>query len=175
MPTASGLQVSLVRGGDDYDPKIALELYELIDSDRDHLSNLVWASTITFGGVLKHLNKPLIRVIRVNRKHVAGCLEFREQPDGWYQIGYWVGKPYAGMGVAKAALSLAMTMGFLDQHFFACVRQTNLKSRAVLESAGFSIYESVEGWHRLTRVIGRPRGQAPSLPRPQAWDAWSLK
>jgi RimJ/RimL family protein N-acetyltransferase len=170
MKTKTGLNVSLVRAAPH-----ALELYALIASDRAHLSNLTWAATIDLKGVQAHCEKPSVYVARVNREKVAGCLEFRKQPDGWYQIGYWVGKEFSGQGVAKAMLSNAVAGGYIDQHLFACVRQTNLKSRAVLESAGFRIFESVEGWHRLTRIVARPATQKPALPRPQLWDAWILK
>lgn len=148
MTAKSGLKVSLIRAK----PEHALELYEVIASDRDHLKNLTWAATIGLKGVLEHCLKPNVFLIRINRERVAGCLEFREQPDGWTMIGYWVGKEFSGQGVAQQALSLAITMGHIDQHLFGCVREANIRSRKVLESAGFRIFETVNGWHRLTRI-----------------------
>lgn len=85
MTAKSGLKVSLIRAK----PEHALELYEVIASDRDHLKNLTWAATIGLKGVLEHCLKPNVFLIRINRERVAGCLEFREQPDGWTMIGYW--------------------------------------------------------------------------------------
>ncbi len=169
--TKAGKEVTIVR------PTAwqhADELYELIDRSREHLKNLAWAADVPRSAVHDHCLKPNVWIIRVDGE-AAGCIELRAQPDGWSQVGYWVGEGFAGQGVAKQALALAILGGYIGQHLFACVRQGNIRSRTVLGANGFSVTEMDDEWMRFTRIVGTRAGTVPTLARPMMWDNWSVK
>ena len=68
--------------------------------------------------------------------HVAGNVVSFEQSGRW-EVGYWIGKSYWGLGIATRALS-----EFLRHEqarpLFAHVAKHNLGSRRVLEKCGFA-------------------------------------
>ena len=84
--------------------------------------------------------------------------------SGW--IGYWVGRPFAGGGVATAALALgvdhALGAGALHR-LEATVRPENTASRGVLERCGFRTegllrnYLHVDGAWRDHLLVARTR------------------
>jgi len=59
------------------------------------------------------------------------------------EIGYWIGEPYWGKGIATKAISLMVDYGFENYdlvRIFASVFENNMASARVLEKNGF-IYE----------------------------------
>ncbi len=70
--------------------------------------------------------------------HVAGNIVSFEQ-FGKREVGYWIGKPYWGKGIATRALA-----AFLEDEqvrpLYAHVVKHNIGSLRVLEKCGFTIY-----------------------------------
>ena len=76
----------------------------------------------------------VVRTIVVGEE-VAGNLVSWIQDDH-REIGYWVGKPYWGRGIATAALREFVQI-VVDRPLFAYVAEHNTGSIRVLEKAGF--------------------------------------
>ena len=76
------------------------------------------------------------------------------------EIGYWLGEPFWGRGIATEALALVTSHAFEDWRLlrlFALPLAENLASRRVLEKAGYTL----EGILRAGCVkVGEPRDQA---------------
>ena len=76
------------------------------------------------------------------------------------EVGYWLGEPYWGRGIATEALMLVAGRMFADENLlrvFALPFADNAGSRRVLEKAGYVC----EGIMRASAVkYGRPRDQA---------------
>lgn len=76
---------------------------------------------------------------------LVGAVGFERQEDlrsRTAEIGYWVGEPYWGRGIATEALKLATRMAFRDFDFVrlqADVLEWNPASRRVLEKAGYGL------------------------------------
>jgi len=155
MSTPSGLKVGLIKPHLEY----ADELYQLIASSREHLSKFAWAAALDLAGVKQFISSAKgLCLIRINHDKIVGCLEFRDMPNEYtQQVGYWIGKDYAGQGIMKQALSLGVCSGFIDQRLFACIKEDNKASAAVLHSNGFVEGEHVDGWVTYRRIVGRPR------------------
>ena len=74
----------------------------------------------------------------------AGIISLVEQPDVYqksWEIGYWLGAPFWGRGIATQAVKLICQYGFeqLDcNRIFTGVFAYNLASMKVLEKCGFS-------------------------------------
>ncbi len=72
----------------------------------------------------------------------------RADSPGSAELGYFVGKPFWGRGIATAAVEAITVYGFdmlnLDR-IFAKVRVSNMASARVLEKAGFQRQELVRG------------------------------
>jgi ribosomal-protein-alanine N-acetyltransferase len=63
------------------------------------------------------------------------------------ELGYWLGRPHWGRGVATSAVEAICRYGFLEvglRRIYACVFAPNTASSRVLEKAGFEF----EGRHR---------------------------
>lgn len=75
---------------------------------------------------------------------LAGVLGLHPQRDVYrhsMEIGYWLGERFWKKGIARAAVELALEIGFrkLGLHrIFACVFSNNAASMRVLERAGFT-------------------------------------
>jgi RimJ/RimL family protein N-acetyltransferase len=162
VTTKTGIKVTLLR------PNVihAAELYQVIDASREHLKNLKWAADVDRMGVTNHLTSGQdLWLIRINYERIVGCLQFWEEGPGVYSIGYWVGKDYAGQGITKAAVSVAMSCMSLDDKITAHVRKANNATRAVLRANGFQEREAPEDdWICYERYVGRSIAkEAPSL------------
>ena len=69
--------------------------------------------------------------------HVAGNIGSWEQ-DGQTEVGYWIGRPYWGQGVASAALA-ALLDHVTTRPLYAHVVRHNHSSLRVLQKNGFTI------------------------------------
>ena len=75
---------------------------------------------------------------------LAGVLGLHPQRDVYrhsMEIGYWLGERFWKKGIARAAVELALEIGFRKlglQRIFACVFSNNAASMRVLERAGFT-------------------------------------
>lgn len=142
MMCKHGAGVTLVRAEESF----TVELYRIVDESRQHLAKLSWAATVTESGLRKHLRESSNLWVVKNNDQLCGCLQLRDEGEG-YSIGYWIGKEFAGRGIMKAAVAIAV--GRADKPIAAHLRMTNAASRRVLESNGFKSYPSeVSGWIR---------------------------
>lgn len=93
----------------------------------------------------------LIRVIDVDGVVAGHVLSFPR--EGVREVGYWLGRPYWGRGLASAALAEFLT---IDRHrpLHGVVAEHNTASRRVLERNGFVL-------------VGREE-PGPDLPPPLA-------
>jgi len=79
------------------------------------------------------------------RGDLAGCIGLLKQKDIYKltaEIGYWIGEPYWGLGIATKAVNLLVDYGF-DQlglvRIYTGVFDYNKASQRVLEKAGFKL------------------------------------
>ncbi|MCK9641312.1 MAG: GNAT family N-acetyltransferase [Prolixibacteraceae bacterium] len=76
---------------------------------------------------------------------LAGCIGLVKQTDVYRlsaEIGYWIGEPYWGLGIATEAVGLLTEYGFgqLDLvRIFTGVFDFNKASQRVLEKSGFKL------------------------------------
>jgi [ribosomal protein S5]-alanine N-acetyltransferase len=76
---------------------------------------------------------------------VVGCVGLVLQSDIYRlnaELGYWIGEPYWGKGIATKAVSLLVEYGFGQlglERIYSGVFQTNKASQRVLEKAGFKL------------------------------------
>lgn len=78
-------------------------------------------------------------------------------PDGDWDIGYWLGKPYWGQGLAREAIAAIVRFGFEDLNLpqiGAVVHMGNQRSQHVLEKTGFTY----TGLHPAPAIKNRLRG-----------------
>lgn len=79
---------------------------------------------------------------------LAGMVDIKIQTDVYRksgEVGYWIGAPYRGLGIASDAVSLVTEYGFrtLDiNRLFAGVYSTNHGSMRVLEKCGY-LFEGI--------------------------------
>ena len=75
---------------------------------------------------------------------LAGVLGLIMQSDIYKlsaEIGYWIGQPYTGRGIATSAVELGTNYGFRDlglRRIFAGVFEKNVGSMKVLEKNGYA-------------------------------------
>ena len=95
------------------------------------------------------------------------------------EIGYWIGKPYWGQGVAREAIELMTQYGFTElnhSRIYAIVMSCNPASRKALLACGYQD----EGYNRLATckdgmlwdewVLGRINPILEGKDTPQPWD-----
>jgi len=76
---------------------------------------------------------------------LAGCTGLVKQTDVYKltaEIGYWIGEPYWGLGIATTAVELLTEYGFHQLglvRIYSGVFDFNTASRRVLEKAGFKL------------------------------------
>ena len=85
---------------------------------------------------------PTIRAITLDGT-VAGVIGLHPGQDvyeGTAELGYWIGEPYWGLGLASAAVKEMISIGFQKlnlRRIFASVYDYNVASMRVLEKNGF--------------------------------------
>ncbi|MEI6274505.1 MAG: GNAT family protein [Prolixibacteraceae bacterium] len=81
----------------------------------------------------------------VCKGELAGCIGLVLQTDVYRmsaEIGYWIGEPYWGLGIATQAVELLTDYGFNQLglvRIYSGVFDFNAASRRVLEKAGFKL------------------------------------
>jgi [ribosomal protein S5]-alanine N-acetyltransferase len=82
-------------------------------------------------------------VIKHGNVIVGVCgLHNRDKSANCFELGYWVGKPYWGMGIATEAVSRLMDYCFTSLHLslvYADCLKRNFASQRLLEKNGFSL------------------------------------
>jgi [ribosomal protein S5]-alanine N-acetyltransferase len=85
----------------------------------------------------------LVFVIKHWSVIVGACgLHDRDKSANCFELGYWVGKPYWGKGIATEAISRLMVYCFKSLHLsmvYADCLERNAASKRVLEENGFSV------------------------------------
>jgi len=77
------------------------------------------------------------------KKELAGVIGIKKQSDIYRksgEVGYWIGAPYRGMGIATMAVSLITTYGLSSlglNRLYAGVFSRNPASMKVLEKCGY--------------------------------------
>ena len=116
------------------------ELYSVIDANREHLSNLVWASTATKLSTEKFLatipNSEKLHVI-IGDGAIIGVITLRDVQPGVYQLGYWLANDYRHMGIMQNAVRQILAMVSDTHMVIAQIRRNNLASAKVLKTIGF--------------------------------------
>jgi ribosomal-protein-alanine N-acetyltransferase len=75
----------------------------------------------------------------------AGCIGLVKQTDIYKltaEVGYWIGEPYWGLGIATKSVNLIVDYGFNQLglvRIFTGVFDINIASQRVLEKAGFKL------------------------------------
>ncbi|MEK7720666.1 MAG: GNAT family protein [Bacteroidota bacterium] len=76
---------------------------------------------------------------------LAGCIGLVKQTDVYRlgaELGYWIGEPYWGMGIATQAVELITSYGFNKLglvRIYSGVFEFNSASQRVLEKSGFKL------------------------------------
>lgn len=114
--------------------------YKVIDRNRDHLQNLVWASSATqetttaYLDMVRHTHEKFW-FIEVEWR-IAGCVTLRDKGDH-YEIGYWLDEQHRRKGVMLEAVKLALQG--ITKPVHARIRCKNLASWSVLERNHFRV------------------------------------
>lgn len=98
-----------------------------------------WPAFAAHWDRILHDDTVIVRAITLEGA-VAGNIGSFEQ-DGKRLIGYWIGKPFWGRGVATAALELFLALE-ITRPLFAYAATHNHGSIRVLEKCGFRIVEA---------------------------------
>jgi RimJ/RimL family protein N-acetyltransferase len=120
------------------------------------------ADAVAFIRLAASVPEPTNLAIEVEREAVGGVGFMPGTDVERYsaEIGYWLGEPYWGRGIATEALVLATEHAFQSHNLlrlFALPFADNLASRRVLEKAGYTC----EAILRASAVkSGQPRDQA---------------
>lgn len=80
---------------------------------------------------------------------VAGTVFFSPRDVATAEIGYWIGREYAGRGIATEAVNALAIHAFRTlkfQSLEACVFADNPASLRVMEKTGFTLTERMLGW-----------------------------
>lgn len=64
--------------------------------------------------------------------------------NGKREVGYWIGRPYWGKGIATRALAQFLGMA-TERPLYAIVTKHNVASIRVLEKSGFTIVDQAHG------------------------------
>ena len=86
----------------------------------------------------------------VSETEVIGGIGIKLGSDVYYlsgEIGYWIGEPFWGRGIATRAMKVFSEFAFYEYDLLrlhACIFSDNLASRNVLEKAGFTCEGKLE-------------------------------
>lgn len=89
-------------------------------------------------------NRMLLKKLILYQGEIAGYLVHFDQ-FGKPSVGYWLGKPYWGKGIASDALSQFVAL-IATRPLYARVAIDNIGSRRVLEKCGFELYGEDRGF-----------------------------
>ena len=82
--------------------------------------------------------KNILKTILFNEQVVGNFMCYPDEEIGSPEIGYWIGKPYWGKGIATEALFQFLNY-FKTRPVYARVAKDNLASQRVLQKCGFTV------------------------------------
>ncbi len=122
-----------------------------LDPDANYMAAFTAKDPTDRDAFMKHWTKVLsdetniLKTILFNRQVVGNFMCYQDEELGQPEIGYWIGKPYWGKGIATEAV-----LQFLDYYkarpVYARVAKDNLASQRVLQKCGFKIYGENKGF-----------------------------
>ncbi len=99
---------------------------------------------IEFRNICQDENPPVTFAVDY-KGELAGCIGLVKQTDVYKltaEIGYWIGEPYRGLGIATKAVELITEYGFRQLNLvriYSGVFDFNVASQRVLEKSGFKL------------------------------------
>lgn len=123
-------------------PKVADadELYAVIDANREHLTNLVWAASATRLSTEKFLsNVPSserLKLILLDGR-IVGMITLRKEHYHIQSIGYWLAHDVRRQGIMTEAVKRMLKYVPKNHFVEAHVRKNNIASQKVLGANGF--------------------------------------
>lgn len=124
------------------DDDLPILFEQQLDADARYMAAFVPKGSTDRAGFMAHWAKN-----RANAENVNQIIEYDGQVAGYIAkyilfgeptIGYWLGKPFWGKGIATTAAAQFVAM-LPDRPLYARVAQDNIASRRVLEKCGFII------------------------------------
>lgn len=116
------------------------ELYSVIDRNREHLTNLVWAATATRESTEAFLSSvPESEKLHVilDEGSIIGMITLRDAQPGVYQLGYWLANDHRHMGIMQNAVRQILPLVSDRNMVIAQIRRSNLASAKILKETGF--------------------------------------
>ncbi len=123
-------------------PKVtdADELYAVVDANREHLTNLVWAASATRLSTEKFLatvpSTEKLKLILLDGR-IVGMITLRKEQYRFQSIGYWLAHDVRRQGIMTAAVKEILKSVPKNHFVEAHIRPTNIASQKVLAANGF--------------------------------------
>lgn len=118
------------------------ELYEVIAANREHLMNLVWASSATRLSTEKFLanvsSTETLKVILLNGR-IVGMITLRKKHCRTQSIGYWLAHDVRRQGIMTESVKQMLMNVPKGEFVKAHIRKNNIGSQKVLVANGFKI------------------------------------
>lgn len=116
------------------------ELYAVIDANREHLTNLVWAKSATRVSTEKFLasvpSTETLKVILLDGR-IVGMITLRKEQHRFQSIGYWLAHDVRRQGIMTQAVKQILLTVPKNHFVEAHVRKNNIASQKVLAANGF--------------------------------------
>jgi RimJ/RimL family protein N-acetyltransferase len=116
------------------------ELYAVIDANREHLTNLVWAKSATRLSTEKFLasvpSTETLKVIMLDGR-IIGMITLRNEPHPFQSIGYWLAHDVRRQGIMTATVKEILKSVPKNHFVEARVHKNNVASQKVLAANGF--------------------------------------
>lgn len=138
----------LLRAVNEADLPIFFE--QQLDADANHMAAFTAKDPTDRTAFMAHWASILGDATTTNRTilfdgEVAGSVYCYEERAGEPEVGYWLGKPYWGKGIATAALQ-AFLLLVTARPIYARAAKDHLASLRVLEKCGFTIISQDRGF-----------------------------
>ena len=115
----------------------------IFDNVRDYFPNPYTIKDAQSFILQTSLENPACTFAIIYRKQLAGVVGIKRQTDIYRksgEVGYWIGAPYRGKGIATIAVAIITTYGIKKlglNRLYAGVFSTNPASMKVLEKCGY--------------------------------------
>lgn len=139
----SHVQTGNVQLRDVIESDLPIFFEQQLDLDARHMAAFTSRDSADRDAFMEHWAQILDNVSNINKTilfndQVAGNIASYEDENDQREVGYWIGKPYWGMGIASRALS-AFLHCVKTRPLYARVAKDNIASLRVLEKCGFTI------------------------------------